>query len=282
MAETKEEVMQIPEEKKEEKEEQKEAKKEEKKEEKMEIQEAKKEEKKRKKKEEIPNDVYERVECDYQLEGGFTLDLFSGQVWIHNILRRNTAHILTKLEEIKVGDANVIPLIHYISIFNDLLHHHHDTEEQVMFPGAAKYGLDCKEFVEEHQEMMKTFDAYISLVQGLLKTKSVSEEQYQQVRDGMKEIKRWMFPHLAKEESTITRKWIADNIPAKEMPGFMKRVEGHGKKGKPECVVMMLHSTTEAERNHINKIFPWILKKVLLPLVFEKKVRDCRHLFIHP
>jgi len=152
----------------------------------------------------------------------------------------------------------------------------------VWFPAVKNYGLDCERFIGEHTEFMKSFGLYITFIDGLVKTKNVTESDIQKAKDGMKEIKVFLFPHLAAEQVIINRKWIEETIPKAAVPKLQKTVEDHGKSGRPECFVMMLRSCTPQERKVLETILPWFLRKIILPFILQKKVRDCSHLFIDP
>jgi len=254
------------------------------------VKEEKKEKRKKKKKEKTVEEKKEDSTEKYEPlpdtpNEPFQLDLYGGQLMIHNVIRRNLNQIILVLEnllqaqdQINPSDIKGFALSAYSAL--NLLDGHHHTEEEHFFPLMQKrLGLDISKLVGEHEEMLKMMGEVIEIFQQMQKDPTKSYD-FAGLLKSMKELRRYVGPHLDMEEQMFNRDAIAKEFQKdnkKQSKATVKAGKSHVKNASLEFP-LMLYSLTESERKVLLKELPWILSSILIPRVWVKKARKLQML----
>jgi len=250
----------------------------------------KKEKRKKKKKEILDEENKEETTEKYEplpdtVNEPFHLDLFGGQVMIHNVIRRNLNQIVLVLEnlvqtteQINPNDLKGFALSAYSAL--NILDGHHHTEEEHFFPLMKKrLGVDITKLVGEHEEMLKMMNEVMEIFKQIQKDPTKTYD-FAGLLKSMKDLRVYVGPHLATEEKMFNKDVVAKEFEKdnkKQSKAAVKAGKSHVKNASLEFPIV-IYSLTESERKVLLKELPWILTSILIPRVWVKKARKLQML----
>jgi len=216
----------------------------------------------------------------------FRMDLWGGQLFIHNILRRNISNAVSHMAIIDPKDKSFGPFLHFLSMYLSLLHEHHDTEEKIWFPKVKENaGVNVEQFLSDHTEMLPRLNFMIEIVKGARKNSNqVTDTEWKELKDGVRYLRDFIAPHLVAEESAINHKLIADHFTKQQEDAIIKEIEHHNQQSTKEPayqVPFLMYSLTGEEQAEWQSRMPWILKKVLFPL-WNWRSKDLFQFYFNP
>ncbi|TPX68237.1 hypothetical protein SpCBS45565_g03238 [Spizellomyces sp. 'palustris'] len=190
---------------------------------------------------------------------------------INKNLHRGFGRALTRMQRAAptVSEADTLAFLNYMSVFLEVLHQHHEHEEQISYPVFVKYfgERELKELEAEHgnfQPAMRALEDYISDLR--VKKASFNGEQIAYL---VKNLETVMMPHLNHEESYLCTTALNEKIPQDEMYHTFKNIESVSKKDANPTThlsFLLTHLTTE-EQNQMFYDAPAIVRKILFRII---------------
>ncbi|QRV84209.1 Hemerythrin HHE cation binding domain [Ceratobasidium sp. AG-Ba] len=142
---------------------------------------------------------------------------------LHNILIRSFNSIIYHAP--KVEDKEVPVFMKYCSTVVELIHEHHATEEDVVFPALEeKLGKGSMESnVTQHEDFMPKFDQWSELLKSILagKTQYDADRFIRLMREGTDVL----VIHLQDEIPTLDSNKLREYFTVSELEALEKRIE---------------------------------------------------------
>ncbi|SNT04252.1 hemerythrin domain-containing protein [Rhodococcoides kyotonense] len=141
----------------------------------------------------------------------------------HRAMRRDAARLVTLCEGLKSPDAKQMTAIsEYVHLFADSIHHHHTTEDDVLWPkivGSVGSHIDLSDLTEDHEALDPLLDELRAAADGL-------PESLARLTAALVQLKNELDEHIEDEERTIFP-LITEHLPLAEW----EAVENAARKG---------------------------------------------------
>jgi len=149
---------------------------------------------------------------------------------------------------------------------------------------TEKYDLDCQSLIKEHEEFVTLLNELLKVSSKCQKTGKATAEDMESIKKGMKNLRKFLLPHLAGEESMFNQKTLSEKFTPEEMKQFETQLLKHARSGpeSPARLALIFYSLNPDEKTQFSTLLPWILKKFLLPFVFSNKIADFIHFLPYP
>jgi hypothetical protein len=204
--------------------------------------------------------------------------LIEGILHIHKIITRGLTTSLSKCDEylskqgITPGETEGFFL--YLTTLRSILHGHHLSEDEIAFPYFKnKIEAPFDKLKDDHREMARILD---KLEECLL---DMSQDGIHKLRDVFNTLNKIWGPHIKIEEENFTVEKLQTVIGFKEQLDITKRLSAHGMKNSgpgPQTVPFLFYNLEGSDREAFMRNFPWIVKKVLVPVFWREKWRPMK------
>jgi hemerythrin-like domain-containing protein len=206
-------------------------------------------------------------------------ELAGDLVRIHSVITRSLNVVIERSKafaEAGYPDAATQKgFITYARCLLTMLHAHHSTENQLMFPYFRKKLPDAPydQLLAQHREMepiMKEVDAVISRVDGTMEPRSALGV-LAVVLGRMRDI--WQ-PHIQVEEEHFSADRIGSVLDMNERIRLGKELSEHARKQQSDPALMVpfiLFNMKPGDRAVMSQLMPWVLTRVLVPIVWKRK-----------
>ncbi|KAI0646261.1 hypothetical protein C8Q79DRAFT_1000642 [Trametes meyenii] len=158
----------------------------------------------------------------------------------------------------------------YCEAWGHSLLHHHDTEEATVFL-VLSTKMDISHEKEQHKTIHGFLDEFLHAIKEA--QKNTSKFDAAKLKDLMVSSKDALFSHLREEIVHIEASNMREaGLTEDECRRMVAEMEKHAKShGDPFLVVPFMRCHTPPEYKEIWPPMPWVLRKVVVPLLLAKK-----------
>ena len=196
-----------------------------------------------------------------------------GLLRIHKIISRGLSISIRKCDEylgkqgISYEEATGFSM--YLSTLKLVMHSHHLSEDEIAFPYFKDY-IDApyNRLKDDHKKMSRILDA---LDQRLLE---VSSGGIGKLREVLDEFNKLWEPHIKIEEENFTSEKLQSVLRMKEQVNLVEKLGEHSTKNVgpgPLSLPFLFYNLEGKDREAFMKPFPWIVKKVLVPIIWRNQ-----------
>jgi hemerythrin-like domain-containing protein len=135
---------------------------------------------------------------------------------VHEMFRRSTTRLVDA--SAKLEPSALEPVIRpYWDFYTAILHHHHQTEDESLFPALVAVRPEMRSTIDmledEHVELAPNIEAVDAAVAAFVKRPDVATQDA--VHEALVALRDWFFPHLDLEDEKVLPA-IAESIPQKQ------------------------------------------------------------------
>jgi hemerythrin superfamily protein len=197
----------------------------------------------------------------------------NGLLLTHKIISRGISMSIRKCDEY-LGKHDIAPdeaagFSMYITMLKRVTHAHHLSEDEVAFPYF-------KDLLEAPYSRLKNDHQIIAGVMSNLEQclLEISSDGIVKIREVLGEFEKIWLPHIGIEEEYFTAENVNAVLGMKEQVNIAKKLGRHGSKNSgpaPLALPFLFYNLENKEREAFMMPFPWILKKVLVPIIWKGK-----------
>jgi len=208
--------------------------------------------------------------------------IVQGLVTIHKIISRGLNISIRKCDEYlsKKGmpQGETAGFSMYVSTLKSVTHAHHLSEDEIAFPYFKKLiEAPYDRLKDDHQKIashLEILDKYIS---------EIPSGGIGQLREVLVEIEKLWVPHIRIEEENLTAEKLNPVLRPKEQADITEKLSRHGMENSgpgPLTLPFMIYNLEGNDREAFTKPFPWILKKVLIPIIWKGQWKPMSPFFL--
>ena len=206
--------------------------------------------------------------------------LSKGLDLIHRVLSRpldiGISHIDSCIISKKVDMEKHEGFKDYISSLTTVFNAHHHGEDEILFPTFEKKinNADFSILKKQHKEL----HPLVVQITAKINVDNPSLNQYQEIRNLLKETKDLWIKHRDEEEQLVELE-MEPVISLAEQIELNNKLSKHGQSmSEPANLVLpfLIYNLEGAERDEFTNDMPWILKKLILPIVWKSKWEKMR------
>jgi hemerythrin-like domain-containing protein len=196
-----------------------------------------------------------------------------GLLRIHKIVSRALNVSIRKCDEyfqkqgIPPGEA--AGFLMYVRTLKWITHAHHLSEDEIAFPYFRdKLEAPYNRLGEDHQALARIL---VSLDKCL---SEISSGGVGKLRELLGEFDKLWGPHIRIEEDKFTAEKLNPVVGMQEQADLYARLDEHGRKNAgpgPLALPFMFYNLEGTDREAFLMPLPWIVKKVLVPIVWRGK-----------
>jgi hemerythrin-like domain-containing protein len=197
--------------------------------------------------------------------------LVGGLLRIHKIISRGLYISITKCDEFlgrkSIPQEELEGLSMYVETLKWVTHAHHLSEDEIIFPCFKdKIEAPYNKLMDDHIAMSHILDL---LDQSLKEISSGGVDKLRQVLD---EFDKLWIPHIKIEEQNFNSIKLEPVMDIKEQINLSEKLAEHGRKnsGKGQLTLpFMFYNLEGKDREEFMSHFPWIIRKVLVPVIWK-------------
>jgi hemerythrin-like domain-containing protein len=201
---------------------------------------------------------------------------------IHRIITRGINMSIRKCEELSrsknVPDDNRDGLIKYIKTLKWVTHSHHLTEDEIGFPYFEKL---IEAPYERLRDDHKTISRILDKIEQYLDDKPGNSMK--DLHHSLSELQNIWIPHIYIEEENLTHEAINSLIGKEEQIKLAKKFGKHSSKNSgpgPMALPFMFFNLGKSDREIFMRNFPWIVKKILVPIAWKGQWKPMEPFFL--
>ncbi len=213
-----------------------------------------------------------------------TSPIVEGLFRIHKIISRGLSVSIRKCDEYIVNggipEGEVAGFSMYLSSLKLVTHAHHLSEDEIAFPYFKdKIEAPYDRLREDHNMMagiLEMFDH--NLLQ-------ISSDKVGKLRDVLLEFDKLWVPHIKTEEENFTSEKVQPAIGIKDQFVLIEKLAQHGQKntGPGNTTLPFLIFNLEGkDREDFMMSFPWIVKKILIPVIWKRQWKPMSPFLLSP
>jgi hemerythrin-like domain-containing protein len=192
---------------------------------------------------------------------------------IHKIISRALKISIQKSDEY-LGKQGIPPeeaagFLMYVKTLKWITHSHHLTEDEMVFPYFRdKLEAPYTRLAADHQAMARIL---VNLDKCL---SEISSGGVGKLREVLGEFDNLWGPHIRIEEGQFTADKLKAVAGMEEQADLAARFAEHGKKNSgpgPLALPFFFYNLEGADREAFLMPFPWIVKKILVPIIWRGK-----------
>jgi hypothetical protein len=203
---------------------------------------------------------------------------------IHSVITRALEVTIDKSHSFSLTDSvnasKIDGFVMYVKCFSSMLHAHHLTEDQLAFPYFKEILPDVPydALSAQHKEMVYYLDkvnAWIDKVKASTSTKT----EFVNLNDNLDQIRKIWLPHIQSEEKYFSAENVGAVINMAERVRLGKLMADHSKKllnGGILMIPFILYNLEPADREIISQTMPWIITKIMVPIILKNKWKPMR------
>jgi len=201
---------------------------------------------------------------------------------IHKIISRGLTISIRKCDEymakhdIPSGEADGFSM--YVKTLKWVTHAHHLSEDELAFPRFKNYIDAPYDLLKDNHQTIASF--LVALDKPLLE---MSSEGVGKLREVLGEFYELWVPHIRIEEETFTGEKLQTIMKMKEQVDFTQKLGNHGSKNSgpgPLALPFMFYNIEGKDRETFMKHFPWIVTKILVPVVWKRQWKPMSQFFL--
>ncbi|HEX2921033.1 MAG TPA: hemerythrin domain-containing protein [Bacteroidales bacterium] len=192
-----------------------------------------------------------------------------GMLRIHKLLSRSLDVSISKCDEyVKTGipSSEREGFLMYLTTFIRVMHAHHAGEDDVVFPRFT--GV-----INAPYTRLKEDHIAISAILDNLEKDVATLDDLPETRKKLADIQVLWNPHIKAEETSFAASNLT-RLSEKEQLALLDEVGKHSQKSSgPGSITIpfVLYNLNEEDRQEFLKDFPWVLRKVLIPILWRPK-----------
>ncbi len=189
---------------------------------------------------------------------------------VHNVLRRAINQVI--LVGPTISPQDIPDFLVFCRATSYFLESHHTNEDLFVFPLWEKRGIKMESFSTEHQEI----HSLVEEMSHLALSQQADDKTVARLVEVAREIKDVLFPHLDQEEEISTPKVMEQhNITKSDLDQMNKGIFSRVAKEDPFLVlpIIFFHVTPEEKKKFVQTNFPFLLRRILFPLIFSRKFK---------
>jgi hemerythrin-like domain-containing protein len=190
---------------------------------------------------------------------------------IHKIITRGLTISIQKCDEypgkqgIPSEEATGFSL--YVKTLKWVTHAHHLSEDEIAFPYF-------KDYIEAPYSKLKDDHQTIALVLEKLEKclPEISSGHVGNLNEALREFEKLWVPHIGIEEANFTAEKINKAVGIQDQVAIAQKLGKHGSKNAgpgPLALPFMFYNLDGKDREAFMMPFPWIVKKVLVPIIWK-------------
>ena len=196
-----------------------------------------------------------------------------GLLMIHKIISRGLKNAIKKCHDFENSDT-VTPVAiqgfsQYLTALKNIVHSHHLGEDDVVFPFfRSKLEAPFDLLAEDHKQISKILEELDRIVPQL------TSEKIGQVASLLEKMDILWEPHCRIEEQWFSVEKLESLAEKPDEEKLAEEVSKHGlKHAGPGYLALpfVLYTLDSEERKAVNSDLPWMVKRVLLPVVWKKR-----------
>jgi hemerythrin-like domain-containing protein len=197
--------------------------------------------------------------------------IIQGLLMIHKIITRGLSTSIRKCDEY-LGQQSIPPrevegFSMYVATLKWVTHAHHLGEEEIAFPYFKDYiEAPYDSLKDDHHTMAQILD---KLDQCLLE---ISSGKFDKLREVLGEFEKLWIPHIRIEEDYFTAEKLRLVVEMKDQINLAEKFASHGSKNSGPGALglpFMFYNLEGKDRETFTAPFPWIVKKVLVPIIWK-------------
>jgi hemerythrin-like domain-containing protein len=197
--------------------------------------------------------------------------IIQGLLMIHKIISRGLSTSIRKCDEYP-GQQSIPPhevagFSMYVATLKWVTHAHHLGEEEIAFPYFKDYiEAPYNSLKDDHYAIARVLD---TLDQCLLE---ISSGKVGRLREVLGEFEKLWVPHIRIEEDYFTAEKLQLVVGMKDQINLTEKFASHGSKNSgPGALALpfMFYNLEGKDREAFTTPFPWIVKKVLVPIIWK-------------
>lgn len=207
-----------------------------------------------------------------------TSPIVDGLSGIHKIITQGLTTSVSKCDEyiskevVTSGETEGFSL--YLTTLMKVMHSHHLSEDDIAFPYfKSKIEAPFDQLENDHQGMARILDMLGMCIMDL---SLGGIHKLQKVLNTLNEL--WV-PHIKIEEENFTMEKLNAVAELKEQAALTKRLSAHSIKNSGPgalAVPFLFYNLEGKDREAFMIHFPWIVKKVLVPIIWRGKWKPMR------
>jgi hemerythrin-like domain-containing protein len=135
---------------------------------------------------------------------------------VHEMFRRSTTRLVDATAKLEPSALQTV-IRPYWDFYTAILHHHHQTEDESLFPALVALRPDMRSTIDrledEHVELAPNIDAVEAAVTAFMKRPDAAAKDA--MHEALVALRAWFFPHLDVEDEKVLPA-IAESIPQKQ------------------------------------------------------------------
>jgi len=208
--------------------------------------------------------------------------LVGGLLRIHKIITRGLTISIRKCDEyvgkksIPSGETTGFPM--YVSALRWVIHSHHLSEDEIVFPYFKDHiEAPYDRLKNDHNAMAGLLDRLEECLTG------ISLAGVGNLREVLDELYNLWKPHIKIEEENFTSEKVWTVVGIKEQESLSEKLGEHGRKNSgpgPLTLPFLFYNLENKERDAFMSDIPWIVKKILVPIVWRKQWKPMDPFFL--
>jgi hemerythrin-like domain-containing protein len=201
-----------------------------------------------------------------------------GLTMIHRIISRGLNTSLRKCDEY-LGKQGIPPseaagFSMYLSTLNRVTHSHHLSEDELAFPYFSEHlEAPYNKLKDDHQNIARVL---VTLDQCLLEAPTNGVSKLREVLDEFNNL--WV-QHIKIEEENFTSEKVNIIAGRQEQLNIVEKLAAHGRINSgpgPLALPFMFYNLDGKDRELFMIPFPWIVRKVLVPIIWKGQWKAMR------
>jgi hemerythrin-like domain-containing protein len=201
-----------------------------------------------------------------------------GLLKIHKIISRALSISIRKCDEYKLKPSippnETAGFSMYLLTLKHVTHSHHLSEDEIAFPYF-------KDYIEAPYDRLK--DDHQTIASVLVKLEQclndLSSEGIRKLQEVLDEFEKLWIPHIKIEEENFTAGKLQATVEIKEQLSIAEKLARHGSKNSgPGSLALpfLFYNLEGIDREAFMMPFPWIVKSVLVPVVWKGQWKPMR------
>jgi hypothetical protein len=202
-----------------------------------------------------------------------TNPIVKGLLTIHKVITRGLRTAILKCDEytlkqgIPADEAEGFKM--YLSSLRYIIHSHHLGEDEIAYPSFRDIiEAPYDHLMDDHKKITVLLKKLEQQLTGL------SFEGIGNLRSLLVEIENLWLPHIKTEEDNFTSERINKVLPMEKQLNIVEKMSRHGIENSgpgPTSLPFLFYNLEGKEREDFLLHFPWIVKKVLVPIIWKGK-----------
>lgn len=202
-----------------------------------------------------------------------TSPLVEGLLGIHKIITRGLITSIGKCDEY-LGKRSITPgetagFSMYLTTLRSVIHSHHLSEDDIAFPYFKnKIEAPYDKLADDHHKMAQILDELEKCFLDL------SPGGIHKLREVLGTLNDLWVPHIKIEEENFTMEKLRAVSELREQVDITRKLSAHSMENSgpgPQTVPFLFYNLEGRDREIFMMNFPWIVKKVLVPIAWRGK-----------